>query len=397
MPPIAILGINEDAALTPEAAAILARATLVAGGVRHLALAAPLITGTSLPWPSPMDQALPEILAHDGRVAILASGDPLWFGVATMLLRHLPIEQLNIIPAPSSFQLAAARLGWPLQDTICLSCCGRPVAAIIPHLQPETRLLILSAGSQTPAEIQALLTARGLSHTITILENLTGPKERIHKPSPLERGLGVGQPSALNLVALEIHGPTPNALALTPGRADPLFETDGQITKSEIRAMTLAALAPRRGELLWDVGAGSGAIGIEWMLAHPANRAIGLEPRPDRAARARRNAENLGVPALQIIEASAPDAFATLPQPQAIFLGGGAHRDGVIDAAWAALPEGGRLVANAVALQTEATLIAAQARIGGTLTRIAIERLDQVGTMAAYRPAMTITQWLAPK
>jgi precorrin-6Y C5,15-methyltransferase (decarboxylating) len=394
MPPIAILGINEDAALTPEAAALLARATLVAGGARHLALAAPLITGKTLPWPSPMDQALPDILAHAGPVAILASGDPLWFGVATMLLRHLPIERLHIIPSPSSFQLAAARLGWALQDTTCLSCCGRPVAAIIPHLQPGARLLVLSAGPQTPAEIDDLLTARGLNHAMTILENLTAPNERIQ---PFGRGLSDGPWSSLNLVALDIHGPTVKTLPLTPGRPDTLFETDGQLTKSEIRAITLAALAPRRGELLWDVGAGSGAIGIEWMLAHPANRAIGLEPRPDRAARARRNAETLGVPALQIIEAPAPAAFATLSQPHAIFLGGGAHHDGVIDAAWAALPEGGRLVANAVALQTEAALIAAQSRLGGTLTRIAIERLDQVGTMAAYRPAMTITQWLAIK
>jgi precorrin-6Y C5,15-methyltransferase (decarboxylating) len=389
MTPITILGINEDAALSPEAAAILSKAALVVGGKRHLALAAPLITREALPWPSPMDAALPSIQAHPGPVAILASGDPLWFGAASWLLRHLPPDRLRIIPAPSSFQLAAARLGWPLQTTACLSCCGRPIEALIPHLQPGARLLILSAGPETPAQVQALLHRQRLTHNIHILENLGGPAERIAPPGD--------DIAALNLIALEISGPTHATLPLTPGRPDALFETDGQLTKSDIRAITLAALAPRRGEMLWDIGAGSGAVGIEWMLAHPDNAAIGLEPRPDRAARARRNALSLGTPALQIIEGRAPDALAALPPPDAIFLGGGASTPGVIDAAHAALKPGGRLVANAVALVTEAALIAAQQRHGGTLIRIGIERLDQVGTMAAYRPAMTITQWVVTK
>ena len=390
MTPIAILGVNEDCVLSPEAAGLLSRAALVVGGARHLALAAPLIGGERMPWPSPMDAALPAILAHPGPVAILASGDPLWFGAATLLLRHVPIERVRIIPAPSSFQLAAARLGWTLQDTACLSVCGRPVAAIIPHLQPNARLLVLSAGSHSPGEIQALLTSRDLGHRMTVLENLTGADEYIG-------GLGEHAASALNLVAVELYGSPSKTLPLTAGRPDSLFETDGQLTKLEIRAITLAALAPRRGERLWDVGAGSGAVGIEWMLAHPANRAIALEPRPARAARARRNAASLGVPGLEVIEATAPDGFAGLASPQAIFLGGGAHRPGVIEAAWAALPEDGRLVANGVALETEAALIAARQRLGGTLTRIAVERLDQLGSMAAYRPAMTITQWTVQK
>lgn len=384
-----IIGVNEDASLTPEAAAALSAASLVVGGHRHLALAAPLITGETLAWPSPMDAAIPAILVHPGPVAILATGDPLWFGAASLLLRHLPAGTTRIIPALSSFQLAAARLGWALQDTACLSCCGRPVEAIIPHLQPGARLLILSAGPETPAQIETVLTARALDHTIQILENLGGPTERIKSPLPLAEQ-GWVTVSALNLVALTIHGPTGATLSLTPGRPDALFEHDGQITKSDIRALTLAALAPRRGELLWDVGAGSGSVAIEWMLAHPANRAIAIERQPARAARARRNALALGTPALQVIEGAAPEALENLPPPDAIFLGGGAHRAPIIEAAVAA---GARIVANAIALETEAALVAARQRHGGTLTRIAIERLDRVGTMDAYRPAMTVTQW----
>ena len=425
-----IIGVNEDASLTPEAAAALASATLVVGGKRHLALAAPLITGQTLAWPTPMHHAIPQILAHQGPVAILATGDPLWFGAATLLLQHLP-NTTRIIPAPSSFQLAAAHLGWTLQHTTCLSCCGRPIEAIIPHLQPGAQLLILSSGPETPQQIESLLTSRKLDHTLLILENLSTPQQRVRKPSPLGRGLGGAvQGSAdpfgpwndgggegmatnapptkedpiapLNLIALTIQGPTAQTLPLTPGRPDPLFENDGQLTKSEIRAITLAALAPRQGERLWDIGTGSGAIAIEWMLAHPMNQAIAIERHPARAARARRNALALGTPALQIIEGEAPEALQNLPPPNAIFLGGSAHRPGLpglpslpslIDTAKAALKPGGRLVANAIALETEAALIAAQSRYGGTLTRIAIERLDHVGTMQAYRPAMTVTQW----
>lgn len=398
-----IIGVNEDASLNPEAAAALANATLVVGGKRHLALAAPLITGKTLAWPTPMQDAIPQILAHPGPVAILATGDPLWFGAATLLLQHLP-DTTKIIPAPSSFQLAAAHLGWTLQTTTCLSCCGRPIEAIIPHLQPGARLLILSAGPETPAQIESLLTAKALTHTLQILENLSSPQQRTRKPSPSARGLGEGLSASttpnqndpiapLNLIALTIQGPIPNTLPLTPGRPDSLYENDGQLTKSEIRAITLAALAPRQGELLWDIGTGSGAIAIEWMLTHPANQAIAIERHPARAATARRNALALGTPALQIIEGEAPEALHNLPPPNAIFLGGSAHRPGLIDTAKSALSPGGRLVANAVALETEAALIAAQQRHGGTLTRIAIERLDHVGTMPAYRPAMTVTQW----
>ena len=384
-PWLAILGINEDGALSPEAGSLVSAARLVLGGARHLSLAAPLIRGEARPWPSPMAGAIPGILARRGSpVVVLASGDPLWFGVGSMLLRHVDVAETRIIPAPSAFALAAARLGWAVQDVACLSCCGRPVEALVSHLHDGARMLVLCADASTPAAIRLLLDAQGFAAaTMHVLENLGGPQERIRLDPAFD------DIAPLNMVALTLSGP---GRPLTP-LSDDAFEHDGQITKSEVRAITLAALAPTPGALLWDVGAGSGSVGIEWMRLHPGCRAIGIEARPERAARARRNAAALGVPGLQVLEGSAPQALAGLPPPDAVFLGGGAHREGVIPAAWAALRPGGRLVANAIALPTEAALLAAQARWGGTLLRIGLERLDQVGGMAAFRPAMTVTQW----
>ncbi len=393
-PWLAILGINEDGALSPEAAALLGAAALVMGGARHLDLAAPLIRGERAAWPSPIAGTVPAILARRGTpVAVLASGDPLWFGVGSLLLRHVPAHETRVIPSPSCFALAAARLGWALQDTACLSCCGRPVEALRPHLHRGARLLVLSADADTPGAVASLLQARGFAASaLHVMEALGGPRERVRAAGTDALPDGIG---SLNLLAIEVAGAP--GLPLAPGLDDGLFEHDGQITKREVRALTLAALAPRPGELLWDVGCGSGSVGVEWMLRHPSCRALGIEARPERAARARRNAATLGVPGLRVVDGEAPAALAGLPLPDAVFLGGGAHRPGVIDAAWAALRPGGRLVANAVALATEAALAAAQARLGGTLLRIGLERLDQVGGMAAYRPAMTVTQWRAER
>ena len=386
-PWLSIIGINEDAHLAPDAIALLQRATLTIGGRRHLALAAPHISGDSLPWPSPMTDAVPAILARRPQpTAILASGDPLWFGVASLVLRHAPIAETRIIPAASAFAQAAARLGWALQDTDCLSCCGRPVESILPHLHPGARLLVLSAGADTPPAIAALLAAHGWAASrLTLLEALGGLDERIHHALPATI-------HPLNLLAIEADGP---ARLLSAGLDDALFEHDGQITKSDVRALTLAALAPRHGELLWDLGAGAGSIGIEWLRHHPSLRAVAVERDPARAARIRRNAHALGAPQLDVIEADAETALATLPPPDAIFLG--AAIPALLAPAWPALKLGGRLVANAVTLPAEHALTAAQARHGGTLLRIALERLGSIGPNPAYRPALTVTQWRAVK
>jgi precorrin-6Y C5,15-methyltransferase (decarboxylating) len=396
---LTILGIGEDGVdgLSAAARGLLAGAEAVFGGARHLALAAGHFRGEARPWPSPMREAWPELLARRGRpVAVLASGDPFCFGVGGSLARLVPAAEIACIPAPSAFSLACARLGWPLQETTTLSFCGRPLEPLLPLLQPGTRILALSADASTPATVAALLCRHGFGPSrLHLLEALGGPREAIRTATAEAFAL---TPDPLNLLALEVvPGPEARIIPLTPGLPEEAFEHDGQITRREVRAITLAALAPRQGELLWDIGAGSGSVGIEWLLRHPANRAVALEPRADRAARAARNALSLGVPGLRLVQAAAPEGLRDLPVPDAVFLGGGAGRPGVLDAAWAALRPGGRLVANAVTIETEAVLIAAHGRLGGSLTRIGVERLDQVGSLHGYRPAMTVTQFVAVK
>ena len=392
-PWLAIVGIGEDGHLPPTAHAAVSGARLVVGGRRHLALADAAITGTRLAWPSPMRDAYPTILAQRGTpVAVLASGDPFCFGVGAALAALVPAAEIACHPAPSAFALARARLGW--SDVTELSACGRPLAAIVPSLQPGARLLVLSADAGTPPAVAVLLRERGLGGSdVVVLEALGGPAERIRRTIAAEFALADIHP--LNTVAVTVAGPLRQHLA--SGLPDDLFEHDGQLTRREVRAVTLSTLAPRRGEMLWDVGGGAGSIGIEWMLRHPANRAVTIEPDAGRVARIGRNAERLGVPGLAVVHGAAPEALGGLPAPDAVFLGGGAHREGVVDAAWAALPPDGRIVANAVTLETEATLMAARGRLGGTLLRLSVERLDTVGSLHAFRPAMTVTQWSATK
>jgi precorrin-6Y C5,15-methyltransferase (decarboxylating) len=348
-----------------------------------------VITGDRLAWPTPLADAYPQILARRGSpVAVLASGDPFCFGIGSVLAALVPIDEIRCLPAPSAFSLACARLGWALQEVATLSFCGRPLAAILPLLQPGARILALSADATTPAAVAALLARYGFAGSrLRVLEALGGPRERIRE--------GVADDiDPLNLIAIEVAAsPQARVIPLAPGLRDDCFAHDGQLTKAEVRAVTLAALAPRQGELLWDIGAGAGSVGIEFLLRHPANRAIAIERHPDRAARIAANAQDLGVPGLRVVHGAAPEALAGLPTPDVIFIGGG----GTIDAAWDALRPGGRVVANAVSIETEAALFAAQARHGGTLTRIGIERLEPVGRLHGFRPAMTVTQWAGEK
>ncbi len=396
-PWLAIVGIGEDGAsgLSDAARAAIAEARLVVGGARHLALAASLIRGETLAWPHPIADALPAIAARRGTpVAVLASGDPNWFGIAATLRRTVPAAETRCLPAPSSFALACAHLGWSLQETETLSACGRPLEAVVPALSPDAKLLVLSADAGTPAALAALLRARGFGQsTLHVMEALGGKRARVRTlranddmPSDID---------PLNLVAIEARGAS--GLPRAAGLPDDLFEHDGQITKREVRAITLAALAPRAGEMLWDVGCGSGSVGIEWCLAHPRNRAVALDRRTDRAERAGRNARALCAVHWRAVVGEAPDALDGLPAPDAIFVGGGL-RVGLLDVAWAALRPGGRLVANAVTIESQALLIDARARLGGTLTRIAIERLDAIGpALHGMRPAMAVLQFAAER
>ena len=372
---------------------LIEQADIVFGGRRQLGLAGPLIRGASRPWPIPFDGAPAEVLRHRGRqVCVLASGDPFHYGVGAVLVRHIDAREMTVVPAPSSFSLAAARLGWALQRTILLSLHGRMLDLIRPHLQPASDILVLTSDGDGPAALAKLLVEAGFGESrMTVLEALGGPRERIRVTTAATYELGTTE--ALNIVAVEVaDGPDARVLARTSGLADDLFEHDGQITKREIRAVTLSSLAPRRGELLWDIGAGSGSVAIEWMLADPAMRAIAVERRADRAARIRRNAAAFGVPELDIVEGAAPAVLAGLETPHAIFVGGGADAT-VLDASARALQHGGRLVVNAVTLETEALLLARHATLGGELSRIAISRAGPVGEKTGWRPAMPVTQW----
>ncbi|CAN7325542.1 precorrin-6y C5,15-methyltransferase (decarboxylating) subunit CbiE [Phenylobacterium sp. LjRoot225] len=399
-PWLAIVGIGEDGVegLGEAARALVRGAELVVGGERHLALAAPLIRGETLAWPSPLSDAVPQILGQRGQpTVVLASGDPFCFGVGALLARHVAETERLCLPAPSAFALACARLGWSAQESSQVSLCGRPLEPLAPLLQPGRRLMVLSADESTPAALAAYLAERGFGPSrLHVLEALGGPHERRRATTAAAFDLADIQP--LNLVAVEVAaGPGARIIPLACGLPDEAFEHDGLITKREIRAVTLSAMAPCAGELLWDVGGGSGSIAIEWMLRHPDNRAIMLEPKADRAARAARNACQFGVSALRIVPDAAPEGLTGLPTPDAVFLGGGASDPAVIEAAWTALRSGGRLVANAVTVETEAALLQARARLGGGMTRLSVERLEPIGGMEGFRPARTVTQWTAVK
>jgi precorrin-6B C5,15-methyltransferase / cobalt-precorrin-6B C5,C15-methyltransferase len=395
---LSIVGIGEDGidGLSPAARQLIQCAKIVFGGKRHLQLAAPLLNGMVRPWPSPF--APNEVLAYRNQpVCVLASGDPFMFGVGAVLARYVGCHEMIVMPAPSAFSLAAARLGWSLADTTPISLHGRALDLVRPHLHPQARILALTADGSAPAALAALLTEAGFGASrLIVLERLGGPRETIRET--LAEHFDLDDIDPLNTVALEISAaPGARVLARSAGLSDALFEHDGQLTKREIRAVTLSALAPRRGELLWDIGAGSGSVGIEWMLADPSLRAIAIEGRPDRAARIARNAAAFGVPGLSVVHGTAPAALAGLPSPQAIFVGGGGRDPGVLDAVIAALPTGGRLVANAVTLNTEAALLARHAALGGELIRLAVSRAKPMAGTIGWRPAFPVTQWVWAK
>jgi precorrin-6B C5,15-methyltransferase / cobalt-precorrin-6B C5,C15-methyltransferase len=398
---LSIVGIGEDGVdgLSATARGLISAAEIVFGGKRHLALAAPLVRGAARPWPSPFDGAAAEIGNHRGRqICVLASGDPFHYGVGAVLARTIDAKEMIVVPAPSAFSLAAARLGWSLAEATLLSAHGRNLDLIRPHLQPGARILALTSDGDGPAALAELLAQSGFGASrLTVLEALGGARERIRTATAAAFDLGAID--ALNTLAIEVSAAAgARVISRNTGLADDLFEHDGQITKREVRAVTLSSLSPRRGELLWDIGAGSGSVAIEWMLADPlVMRAIAVEERADRAARIHRNAAAFGVPGLDVVQGSAPEALANLPPPHAVFVGGGAGAPGVLDTASAALRAGGRLVVNAVTLETEGLLIARHAALGGELIRIAISRAGAVGGKTGWRAALPVTQWVWTK
>lgn len=396
---LSIVGIGEDgvAGLSPISQRLIEGAELVVGGTRHLELASPLIRGERLTWPSPIQDAFPHILARRGKpVAVLASGDPFHFGIGKQLATLVSADEFSAIPNASAFSLAAARMGWALQDVATITLHGRALEGVIRHLQPGARILALSWDGATPLKLATLLTERGVGASrIVVLELMGGPRERVREA--LAKDFNFSDVDALNTVAVEVVAKTESCLThLACGLDDSLFENDGQLTKREVRATVLSSLAPRQGELLWDIGLGAGSIAIEWMLRHPSLRAIGIEQRPDRADRAARNAAALGAPELDIVTGHAPAALEGLPKPDAVFIGGGLA-DGVLQAAWTALKPGGRLVANSVTLNNEMILLDAFKQLGGELMRLNISRADKIGALHGWRPSMPITHWWVTK
>ncbi len=393
---LSIVGIGEDGidGLSAAARGLIGAAEIVFGGRRHLSLAAPLIRGAARPWPSPFDGAAGEVLHHRGRqICVLASGDPFHYGVGSVLARTIDASEMIVVPAPSAFSLAAARLGWSLPQTALLSVHGRTLDLVRPHLQPGARILALTSDGDGPPALARLLAQSGFGASqLTVLEALGGPRERIRTTTAAAYNFDAVD--ALNTVAIEVEAlPDARVIARASGLADDLFEHDGQITKREVRAITLSSLAPRRGELLWDVGAGAGSVAIDGLLTAPSMRGVGVCQSADRAARLRRNAAAFGVPGLEIVENAAPASLHGLAPPDAIFVGGGASEPALLDTAVAALRSGGRLVVNAVTLATEAALIDRHTALGGELTRIAIARARSVGQKSGWRPAMPVTQW----
>ncbi len=397
---LSIVGIGEDGVegLSSVALQLIRSAVLVVGGARHLELASELIRGRRLAWPSPISDAFPEIERHRGRaVAILASGDPFHFGVGKQIAAFVQADEFICLPQPSAFSLAAARMGWPLQDVSLVTLHGRALNGIIRHLQPGARILALSWDNATPRKLSELLTTHRMGKSrMTVLEAMGGARERIRHATASNFDIEEIQP--LNTIAIEMVAELEAIfIPLAPGLDDDFFENDGQLTKREVRAVTLSSLQPLHGQLLWDIGLGAGSVAIEWLLRHPSLRAIGIEARSDRAGRAARNAAALGVPELEIVQGRAPEALAGLTRPDAVFIGGGMMDDGVFDAAWSALKSGGRLVANAVSLETEARLAGYFQHFGGDLVRLQVARADRVGAMSGWRPAMPVTQWRVRK
>ncbi len=395
---LSIVGIGEDglAGLAPAARTLVDTAEILVGGARHLAMVPESVAESGaerLVWDRPIERTIEAIAARRGkRVTVLASGDPLWHGVGATLLRRFPREEMTVLPQPSAFSLAAARLGWPLAECAAISLHARPLDGLRLYLAPDRRILALSEDGGTPHRVARMLTGSGWGASrIVVLGQMGGPREAV--VAATAREWGERQTADLNTIAIECRaGPGARAWSRLAGLPDDAFEHDGQLTKREIRAATLAALAPLPGETLWDIGAGCGSIAIEWLRAVENSRAFAVERDPVRAAIIARNAAALGVPALDIVVGAAPEAFAGLPPPNAIFVGGGIAGPGLLPALWAALPAGGRLVANSVTTAAEAVLIDWQARHGGALTRIAVSRAEPVGRHRLWRPLPPVTQ-----
>lgn len=388
-PWVSIIGLGEDglSGLTTASREALAAAEVIFGGPRHLALVGAGDRGRD--WPVPFSVA-PVLALRGQRVAVLASGDPFWHGAGGSLAAHLAPDEWRAFPAPSTFSLAAARLGWRLEEALCLGLHAAPFARLRHGLAPGIRAICLLRDGSAPAELACWLETQDFGASdLWVMEALGGPRERIrHARADAFDLTDIATPVAMAIQAA--GGP---GLPRASGLADDRFAHDGQITKRPVRALTLSALAPRPGELLWDIGGGSGSISVEWALAAPGARAIAIEPRADRAATIRANAESFGLShRIEVIEGAAPEALAALPAPDCVFVGGGGSQ-ALLEPLWTTLRPGTRLVANAVTLETEALLTQWHGQQGGSLIRVELSEAAPLGRMRGWTRARPVTQW----
>ncbi len=400
-PWLTIVGIGEDGweGLSTKAKRAIESADVLYGGARHLAHV-PIGDATKIAWPSPMASAVHEILTkhrRQRRVSVLASGDPMLYGVGVTLTRELSPAEFRVIPQISAFSLACARMGWAVAETALVSLVNRPIEQLQRYLYPGQQVVIYSEDGGTPGIVALMLTDHGYgSSRLNVFENLGSSSEKCSEE--VARSWQTERCSDLNLIALVcVADAGVEPLSLVPGLPEEAFETDGQLTKREIRAVTLARLAPLPGQQLWDVGAGTGTIGIEWMRAHTSCSCIAFEEREDRVIRILTNAKRLGVPAMKIVMGTAPATFKGLTTPDAIFIGGGLMTENMFEECWDRLVSGGRLVANAVTVESEANLAARHKQYGGELVRMLIARAEPIGGALGWRYLMPITQWAVVK
>ncbi|MFN4101556.1 MAG: precorrin-6y C5,15-methyltransferase (decarboxylating) subunit CbiE [Pararhodobacter sp.] len=391
-PWLTIIGLGEDgpAGLTDASRAALEAAEVVTGAARHLALLPGLAAETRV-WPVPFAVGIAPLLAlRRRRVVMLTSGDPFWFGAGSVLARALAPGEWMALPGVSCFSLAAARLGWGLEGVTCLGLHAAPLTRLRPLLAPGLRAVVTLRDGAAVAELASYLTGEGFGVSrLWVLEALGGPHERVRAVTAAGYALeDVQHPVA---VALDVAGGGA-VLGAASGRADEWFAHDGQITKRPVRALALSALAPRAGELLWDIGAGSGSVGIEWILSAPGLKAIAFEGDPERAARARGNADRLGADRLVIVEGRAPEVLVGQPLPDAVFIGGGLSA-GLLEVLFGLMPRGTRLVAHAVTLESEALLAQWHAARGGGLLRIELAEAAPLGRRRGWKAAYPVVQW----
>lgn len=393
-----IIGIGEDgiAGLSKDALSALAKVDVIIGGKRHHALTKEIVA-ERINWPSPFDAMVEIIENYKGKsVAVLVTGDPLWYSAGTSFCREFSSEEMKIYPQVSAFQWASVRMGWGIADCDTLTIHGRATENVIPYVAPNVQLLILTKNKASPKAVADLLTERGFGKSeLTVLAHLGGSQEK--RFDGIAEDWAHDVPDFHTLAVKCIAGKGAKYYGRTGGLPDEAFEHDGQLTKRVIRSVSISQLRPFQNALLWDVGAGCGSVGIEWMRAARGAKAVAIEANEERSAMISKNAILLGTPSLQQIEGTAPAALLDLPMPDAIFIGGGITSDKLFDVAWKSLRDGGRLVANAVTLESESKLVSLHANYGGSLDRISVSEAVGIGRFNAMKPAMSVMQWAVTK